>query len=206
MLEPFFGRLTSSFNKASSFGSEVNFRSFPSLGYTQKSDKSATNQLNGTNSEETLKNDGLNAICKKNPNRIIIAHSNINSIRKKFEMLKEVAGNKIDILLISETKLDNTFPLNQFIFEGFIPPYRVNRTTHAGGLMHFVREDIPSKLLPNINPSGNKENIFVEINLRSKKWHTSGSYNPNVSLIQNHTINYVKILIFIHPNMKSLLP
>ena len=72
--------------------------------------------------------------------------------------------------------------------------------------MHFVREDIPSKLLPNINPSGNKENIFVEINLRSKKWHTSGSYNPNVSLIQNHTINYVKILIFIHPNMKSLLP
>ena len=46
----------------------------------------------------------LNWMRKKNPNHIIIAHLNINLIRNKFEMLKEV-GNKIDILLISETKL-----------------------------------------------------------------------------------------------------
>ena len=85
-------------------------------------------------------------------------------------MLKEVVGNKINILLISETKLDDTSPLNQFILGGFTPPYILDRTTHGGGLMLFVREDIPSKLLTNINPSGNIENIFFEINLRSKKW------------------------------------
>ena len=45
----------------------------------------------------------------RNPNRIIIAHLNINSIRNKFKMLKEVTGNKNDILLISEIKLDDTF-------------------------------------------------------------------------------------------------
>ena len=84
-------------------------------------------------------------------------------------MLKEAVGNKIDILLIPETKLDDTFPLNQFILEEFTPPYRLDRTTHGGGLMLFVGEDIRSKLLPNINPSGNIENIFVEIKLRSKK-------------------------------------
>ena len=100
-----------------------------------------------------LKSDALNEICKKNPNRIIIAHLNINSIRNKFEMLKEVVGNKIDVLLISETKLDDTFPLNQFILEGFTPPYRIDRMAHGGGLMLSIREDIPSKLLPNINPS-----------------------------------------------------
>ena len=61
-------------------------------------------------------------MSKKNPNRIIIAHLNINSIRNKFEMLKEVLGNKIVILLKSETKLEDTFPLNQFIIEGFTPP------------------------------------------------------------------------------------
>ena len=72
--------------------------------------------------KEVLKNDALNEICKKNPNRIIIAHLNINSIRNKFEMLKEVLGNKIVILLKSETKLEDTFPLNQFIIEGFTPP------------------------------------------------------------------------------------
>ena len=84
-------------------------------------------------------------------------------------MLKEVVGNKIDILLISETKLDDTFPLNQFILEGFTPPYRLDRTTHGGGLMLFVREDIPYKLLSNKDQSDNVENVFVEINLRSKK-------------------------------------
>ena len=60
---------------------------------------------------------------------------------------------------------------------------------HGGRLMLFVKEDIPSKMLPNINPSGNIENIFVEINLKSKKWLISGSYNPNVGLIQNQTVN-----------------
>ena len=103
-------------------------------------------------------------------------------------MLKEVIGNKIDVLLISETKLDNTFPLSQFILERFTPPCRLDRTEDGGGLMLFIREDTPSKLLPNVNPSGNIENVFVEINLRSKKW----PYNPNVGLIQNHTVNLSK--------------
>ena len=75
-------------------------------------------------------------------------------------MLKEVVGNKIYILLISETNLDDTFPLNQFILEGVTPPYRLDRTKL------LVREDVLSKLLPNIDPSGNIENIFVKINLR----------------------------------------
>ena len=106
-------QVTGSFHKASSFDTdEVRFRFFANLGYTEKSDKSAINQLNGTNSEESLKNDALNEICKKNPNRIIIAHLNINSVRNKFEMLKEVVGSKTNNLLISETKLDDTFPLN----------------------------------------------------------------------------------------------
>ena len=81
-------------------------------------------------------------------------------------MLEEVIHNKIDILLISEIKLDDTFPLSQFILEGFTPPYRLDRTELGGGLMLFIREDIASKLLPNVNASGNIENIFVEINLR----------------------------------------
>ena len=161
--------------------------------------------MNETSSEETLKNDGLNEIRKKNPNRIIIAHLNINSIRNKFEMLKDVIGNKIGILLISETKLDDTFSLSQFILEGFTPPYMLNRMEHGGGLMLFIREDIPSKLLPDVNPSGNIENIFVEIYLRSKKWLISGSYNPNVGLIQNHAVNLSKNLDFHSSKYETLL-
>ena len=54
--------------------------------------------------------------------------------------------------------------------------------------MFLIREDISSKLSPNINSSDNIENIFDKIDLRSKKWFISGSYNPNIGHIQNHTV------------------
>ena len=38
----------------------------------------------------------------------------INAVRNKFELLSSLIGGKIDILIISETKLDATFPTNQF--------------------------------------------------------------------------------------------
>ena len=91
--------------------------------------------------ELTLKSkiDVLNKIHKKNPNCIIIAHLNINSIRNKFEMLKEVMGDKIDILLISEKKkLGDAFRLSQLNLEGFTPPYSFDRTEHGGGLILFA--------------------------------------------------------------------
>ena len=62
--------------------------------------------------------------------------------------------------------------------------------------MLFVKEDVPSKLLPNANLSGKIESVSVEINLRSKEWLISGSYNPNVCLIENHTANLSKYLKF----------
>ena len=34
--------------------------------------------------------------------------------------------------------------------------------------MLFVRGNTPSKLLPNVNPSGDTENIFFKTTLRSK--------------------------------------
>ena len=83
----------------------------------------------------------MNEIGKKNPNRIIIAHLNISSIRNRFEMLKEVIGNKIDILLISETNLDDTYLWASLV--GFTPPCRLDRTDHSRDLMIFLREDIP---------------------------------------------------------------
>ena len=110
----------------------------------------------------------LNEVRKLNPNRLIIAHININSIRNKFEMLKATITDKTDILLISDTKLDSSFPVNQFLIDGFTPPYRLDRNANVGGIMLYARQDIPSKILPNNDQDSEIENIFVEINLRSK--------------------------------------
>ena len=50
----------------------------------------------------------------KNPNRLTIAQLNINSLRIKFDSLVRMLHINLDILLISETKIDSSFPTAQF--------------------------------------------------------------------------------------------
>ena len=90
--------------------------------------------------------------------------------------------DNIDILLISETKIDTSFPTAQFLIEGFTI-YRRDRDANGGGLLLYVREDIPSTLL-NIDCS--IEGFYVELIIRKKKWLIYSSYNPNRNLISNH--------------------
>ena len=47
----------------------------------------------------------------KHINKLIIAHLNINSLRNKFEFLVEFIRSKVNILMISETKIDESSPL-----------------------------------------------------------------------------------------------
>ena len=49
-------------------------------------------------------------------NRLLFGQININSIRKKFELLFSPVSNNIDVLLISETKIKNKFPVSQFVY------------------------------------------------------------------------------------------
>ena len=60
----------------------------------------------------------------KNVNKVIIGNSNINSFPAKFNQVKEVILKNVDVLVITETKLDDTFPLGRFYVEGFTVSYR----------------------------------------------------------------------------------
>ena len=62
----------------------------------------------------------------------LVGQLSINSIRNKFGALCSIFHQKIDILLISETKIDNTFPLAQFRVAGYSTPYRVDRACKGG--------------------------------------------------------------------------
>ena len=72
---------------------------------------------------------------------------NINSIRNKFELFSEHTKGNIDVLMISETKIDDSFPVGQFLIEGFCTPHRLDRNSEGGGVLSYVREDIPSNLV-----------------------------------------------------------
>ena len=123
--------------------------------------------------------DSANTILKNlrlaNVNRLICAQLNINSIRNKFESLKEIVSTNVDILLICETKLDSSFPKAQFHIQGFGEPYRFDRNGKGGGILLYIHDDIPSKP---IESKMTIESLFVEINLRKKQWLLCCSYNP----------------------------
>ena len=122
---------------------------------------------------------------RNSPDELILGHVNVNSIRNKFDALTYIIGNNIDIILISETKTDYTFPTAQFFIKGFSAPYRQDRNRAGEGLLLFVREDVPSRVL---NPKSKTdiETLSVEINLRKRKWFLNCSYNPHKNQISNH--------------------
>ena len=122
---------------------------------------------------------GINDLRNQNPFRVIIGHININSIRNKFEPLVSFINNNLDILMISETKIDDTFPDSQFLIKGFSVPYRLDRTAKGGGILLYITEDIPSRRLKKVTFGESFEGFFIEINLRSKKWLLGCSYNPS---------------------------
>ena len=128
----------------------------------------------------------LQHIRINNPLRLIIGQININSIRNKFDALMNQIKENIDILMISETKIDDTFPEIQFCFPGFSKPFRLDRTCNGGGILLFIREDIPSKLIKTKFLLENFEGFFIEINLRRKKWLLCCSYNSHKNKISSH--------------------
>ena len=66
------------------------------------------------------------------PGLSIIGHLNVHSIRNKFEMVSMSVAQYVDILVLSETKLDSTFPSIQFLINGFSVPHRLDRNSGCG--------------------------------------------------------------------------
>ena len=50
-------------------------------------------------------------------NKVIFSYLNINSIRNKSGDLDKMVDGNIDILCIAETKLDESFPKNRFVYQ-----------------------------------------------------------------------------------------
>ena len=137
--------------------------------------------------------DKLKEIKLANHEKIIIGHLNINSIGYKIEFLKERIGNNINILLVSETKLNETFPTSEFLMDEFQVPVRLDRKGNGGGLLLFYRDHIPCKKIKfDFNPE--IETIVVEINMKKRKWVLIGSYNPHKDKIKDHLDSIGKLL------------
>ena len=118
--------------------------------------------------------------------KIVVGQININSIRNKFDHLMAAVSGNIDILLITETKIDSTFPINQFYFNGYNVPYRNDRNTNGGGILVYIRDDIRSRITECENLPSSFEGLVIELSFNLKKWLLICSYNSHRNSIKEH--------------------
>ena len=141
----------------------------------------------------------LQELKKKNIERPVIAHLNINSISSKFEPLTSMIKENVDFLLITESKLDDTFPMGQFQLQGFSRPIRLDRTRGGGGMIIFVRDDLTcNELLPRVLYPELECTLF-EMRIRQSKWLVVVGYNP-------HKEGITKFLNGISEEIDKLMP
>ena len=149
----------------------------------------------------------LQMLRLKNPKKVTIGHLNINSIRNKFDGIMDLVAVNLDVFLISETKIDDSFPEAQFFYEGYSKPHRRDRTQgEGGGLLMYVNQNIPSRTLNTHIIPDDIELICVELNLKKQKWVIIGIYRPpsmneryffdNLSrLVDYYNKNYDRLVI-----------
>ena len=115
-------------------------------------------------------------IREENFDNIMVETLNINSISPKFDEFKLMVNGYFDVIIVTETKLDNSFPKAQFCIDRFSIPYRLTRNRNGRGLMIYVRDDIPSKMLTKDNLPEDNEAAFIELNSRKCKWLLCATY------------------------------
>ena len=132
----------------------------------RKNDEVNSSEITTENSDDII--DDVKTLRLKYIRNPIIAQMNISSIRNKFETLVSPVTSD-NILMISETKIDESFPLSQFMIDGFSILYRCDRKAYGGRIWVYFRNNITAKLLELENLPSDIEAIFTEMNIKSKK-------------------------------------
>lgn len=112
-------------------------------------------------------------------------------MRHKFS---DIYGQKlVDLLFVSETKLDSSFRNDLFLAPGY-KLERCDRNSRGGGIAAFIRAEIHAHRLE----SKNLENITYEVILNNSKWAVSCVYRPpkmsasdffqNLTLMTDHIL------------------
>ena len=114
----------------------------------------------------------------ENTLNLIFSYLSINSVRNKFNDLQQVICDIVDILTIAETKIDSSFPTTQFFLANYHTPYRLDISNKSGGILVYIRSNIPTRQLNCGNLCKSIQAVPFEINLRKEKWLVISIYRP----------------------------
>ena len=101
-------------------------------------------------------------------------------------MLSYMIRNKINTPMITELKIDDTFPTSRFVIDGFTEPFRLDCTRNGSGILLYVKNKMIAALLTNHILSEDIEVLFMEIVIGNIKWLFCCSYNPHKSMMTYH--------------------
>ena len=77
---------------------------------------------------------------------MIISHINVNSLKSKFNEVQElVVRSKFEVLVLSETKLDESYQDALYEIDNY-NMYRQDKRSNSGGIMIYVSKNLPSTL------------------------------------------------------------
>ena len=124
----------------------------------------------------------------QNPNNIVISHLNVNSLRSKFDPVEELVQNKVDICFLSETKINETFPNQQFKTNGNYKLFCRDRNFHGGCVLCYINENTSSKTVKEC------EIVLIEFSVKTRKWLFIGPYKPP-SQNENNVLDNLSLLI-----------
>ena len=94
----------------------------------------------------------------------------MNSIRNKFDSQQNILKSNVNILIVEEKKIVQSFPMAQFLIEAFPKSLKLDVSDRTGGLLVYLRSCIPSQQLIKFKVSSTIPAIPFEINLRKEKW------------------------------------
>ena len=123
-------------------------------------------------------------------NNFKIVHYNINSILApdRLEQLTDICKTlQIDVLILSESKLDQTIPSNLISLPGYHEPIRHDRNRHGGGVIMYIADYLIYQHHPELQ-SEYFEHLWVDVRVNEKIFAINGLYRPPNETADDHQL------------------
>ena len=122
-----------------------------------------------------------------------VIHYNINSILApdRLEQLSDICQLlHINVLILTESKLDQTIPNNLITLPGYHEPLRRDREIngrHGGGVLVYIADNLVFKQKQELQ-SQNFEHIWVDVKLKNKLFAINALYRPPNQSAADHEL------------------
>jgi hypothetical protein len=126
-------------------------------------------------------------------NNFNIVHYNINSITAdgRLDQLSDICSTlNLDVLIITESKIDQTIPSNLLTIPGYHEPVRRDRNINGrdgGGVLIYISEHLVFQQRQNLQ-SDFFEHIWVDVKIRNISFAINAFYRPSNESAESHNM------------------